>query len=140
MVKTFRCRIDCLRLSTLELRTEKAIVRKWHAISGTIIQYGGPAARDGRVVLSGQYIESIRHSSATEFLADELELTMRSKHHQFSKILKVKFFLSNAIPFSVLGSRVRRYIEDQFVFLTSLHVSRNHKTKRAFVNVSKCVS
>ena len=34
-----------LRLRTLELRTEKAIIRKWHAISGTIIQYGGPAAR-----------------------------------------------------------------------------------------------
>ena len=29
--------------------------------------------------------------------ADDLELTMRKKRHQFSKILKVNFFLSNAI-------------------------------------------
>ena len=97
------------QLRALELRTEKAIVRKWHAISGIIIQYGGPASRDGRMAPSGQYIERIRLSSASESLADELELTMRPKRHRFSKILKVKFFLSNAIFFSVLGSRVRSF-------------------------------
>ena len=64
---------------------------------------------------SGQYIESIKLSSAPESLADELELTMRPKRHQFSKILKVKFFLSNAIPLSVLGSRVRN--ADLFVLM-----------------------
>ena len=90
----------------MRLRTEKAIVRKWHAISGTIIQYGGLAARDERVVPSGQYTESIRFSSAPESLADELELTIRPKPYQFNEILKIKFFLSNAIFFSVLGSRV----------------------------------
>ena len=68
-----------LILRTLELRTEKAIKRKWHAISDTIIQYGGPAARDGRVAHSGQCIASIRLLSAPESLADELKLTMRLK-------------------------------------------------------------
>ena len=95
-------------LRTLEFRTKKAVVRKWHVILGTIIQHGGLAARDGRVTPSGQYIESIRLSSVPESLADEVKLTMQSKHYQFSKILKVKFFLSNAISFSVLGSRARR--------------------------------
>ena len=85
------------------------MVRKWHAISGTIIQYGSPAARNVRVAPSGQYIGSIRLLSAPESLADKLELTMRSKCHQFSKILKVKLFLSNAISFSFLGSRVRSF-------------------------------
>ena len=85
------------------------MVRKWHAISGTIIQYGDPAVRDGRGEPSGLYTESIRLSSAPESFADELELTMRPKRHRFSKILKVKFFLSNAIFFSVLGSRVRSF-------------------------------
>ena len=64
------------------------------------------STRYGRVAPSGQYIENIRLSSAPESLADELQLTMRPKRHQFSKFLKVKSFLSNAISFLVLGSRV----------------------------------
>ena len=52
--------------------------------------------------------------------ADELELTMPLKHHQFSKILKVNFSLSNAISFLILGSRVRTTLVNHKTLLTCI--------------------